>query len=87
MNKISMPKACISCDHYQHKGRKKDVVCPYGGKWDKVERTQYGKCTKNECDVFATQLCSSHTYPSDLIDVHEVPNRTFSLEPMQTSLV
>ena len=87
MSRISMPKACISCDHYQHKGRKKDVVCPYGTKWDKVERTQFGGCSKNVCDVFATQICTSFTYPVDLMDVHEVPNRTFPLEPFQQLMV
>lgn len=87
---ISMPHACISCDHYQHKGKKHDSECPFTSLWtrpDRKSKTHYGNCQKHQCQVFGTQLCNSHTYPIELMDVHPVKNRSKPLEPFQEQLL
>ena len=84
-----MPLACISCDHYQHKGMKQDSECPFVHYLSnkKKDKTHFGQCLKHNCNVYGTQLCNSHKYPAELMAVHPVQNRVNPLEPFQQALI
>jgi hypothetical protein len=88
MKNISMPLACVSCDHYTHIRRIHDEQCPFENKFgERKTKTHAGFCHKNNVNVFGTQLCNSHEYPIDVMDVHPVANRTAPLEPFQEQLI
>jgi hypothetical protein len=85
MDKITMPKACISCQHFEFIGTTHDEHCPFVAayKWEaKPTRTKYGKCSVTKTNVFITELCPS--YKQELcIDVVNVPNRPAPMQPRQ----
>ncbi|GBL02960.1 hypothetical protein [Glaciecola sp. KUL10] len=89
MSLISMPLACISCDHYNHIGWRADEQSPYKENYSSrsKNRTQYGNCSKHNCQVFGTQVCSSHQFCDKTMKVHVVVNRKDALESIQESLI
>ena len=71
------PKACISCQQYQHLGFDQDKHCPFENTHSlqqKPERTPYGRCDRHQMEVFATQICTSHESEPH-IECFEVSNR------------
>jgi len=74
---MQMPKACVSCEHYQHLGKDYDTHCPFpahsalGGQ---PEQTPYGRCQYHRVEVFGTQICNQHT-ADPLIECVDVTNR------------
>lgn len=84
---ISMPKACISCAHYEPTGWAEDEMCMYQpGPFEAAKtRTQIGKCSAHNKQAFCTEICSSYQ-KDDFIDVVEVKNRP-ALVPHQEVLI
>lgn len=75
-----MPKACISCEHYQHKGYANDQHSPFIS-----QRVQYGDCSKSRAQVFATEICGTYqSIPG--ITLIDVTNRPAPMEPRQDAL-
>lgn len=81
--KITMPKACISCNHFTGTGYKADSINPmrdqFGGR---ISRSQFGSCSAHCKDVYATEICGSFEH-DDLIAVVEVENRAEPMQPHQ----
>jgi hypothetical protein len=88
MNKITLPKACISYQNFEFIGTANDEHCPFAAHYawqQKPTRTRYGKCAVKKTNVFITELCPS--YEQELfIDVVDVTNRPHPMQPQQTQL-
>lgn len=85
MIKISMPKACISCERYSHKGYDQDKHCPFQKRSALAKdpvRTPWGFCSLHGVEVFATQLCASHE-PEPFANLVDVTNRCEPRTPIQ----
>lgn len=78
INAIQMPKACISCKHYEHVGFDQDEHCPFKSNLPKSRptsgKTQYGQCIAHGEEVFATQICNGYMQDEG-VEVVEVTNR------------
>ena len=88
MTNFSMPKSCISCDCYSHKGYAKDKHSPFKdlvGNAKNNGRVQYGSCTKHRSEVFATEICNTYESMKG-ITVVEVMNRPIPKEARQERL-
>ncbi|MGQ7253933.1 hypothetical protein [Vreelandella titanicae] len=71
------PKACVSCQQYQHLGFDEDKHCPFQQRsslQQKPSRTPYGRCDRHCVQVFATQICNAHA-PDPHIECFDVSNR------------
>ena len=84
---ISMPKACISCTHYEPTGWEEDELSLYESHQlgDIPTRTQTGKCNKHHKQAFCTEICAGFE-KDPLIDVVDVRNRPVSV-PHQEVLI
>ena len=74
---MNSPQACISCRQYSHLGFDFDDHCPFkqpSASQLKPTRTPYGWCDRHRVQVFATQICNSHS-PDPQIACFEVANR------------
>ncbi|WAM50340.1 hypothetical protein [Vreelandella venusta] len=73
---IRSPKACVSCQHYEHQGFDEDKHCPFqrSGLKEKPTRTPYGQCSRHGVQVFATQICNAHALDPH-IECFDVVNR------------
>lgn len=84
---VQMPKACISCSHFEPVGKKFDPLRPTTGGW--IERKAswpYGQCRTSGSHVWGTELCNR--FESDeLIEVVDVTqSRQAPIEPRQEAL-
>jgi len=79
-----MPKCCISCESYDHKGYTRD-------EWQLMNdrqcsgRSQYGSCEKHHSEVFATEICNIYEQIPG-VTVVTVINRPVSKEVRQERL-
>lgn len=81
ISKVSMPKACVSCQHFQHIGRCADEYSPHKTSWGARKlNTKYGQCHHHLIEVFATELCKQFKQEPDA-DVFPVENRPKPKEP------
>lgn len=81
MQKITLPKCCVSCEHYTHKGYDNDILCPFKNK----SRTAFGECKKHKSNVFSTEICNLFE-KIEGIDVTCVLNRERPKEVRQDKL-
>lgn len=85
---ITMPKSCISCQHFEFKGTAEDEHCPFkpSDPWKPAPtKTKYGVCSKVKANVFITEICPSYT-AEPYIQVTPVPNRPAPMQPRQNVL-
>lgn len=80
MFQCGMPKACISCDSYTHKGYASDKHSPFLS-----SRVQFGWCSKSGTEVFATEICNTYEAMPG-ITLIDVTNRPAPKEPRQEAL-
>ncbi|MGP8288977.1 hypothetical protein ACT3OH_01760 [Vreelandella zhanjiangensis] len=83
------PKACVSCQQYAHLGFDEDKHCPFAmhsSLQHKPSRTPYGRCDRHGVQVFATQICNSHT-PDPHIECFEATNRPEPRVAIQESML
>ncbi len=86
ISKISMPKACVSCQHFKHLGRCADEYSPHKTSWgERKLNTKYGKCSIHLTEVFATELCKQFSQEPDA-EVFPVENRPEPKEPRQVTV-
>ncbi|MEI8647434.1 hypothetical protein P4S73_04810 [Paraglaciecola sp. Hal342] len=88
LSMITLPKACISCQHFTHKGTAEDKHCPFKASdaWaPKPTKTKYGNCSVCKADVFITEICPSYK-AEPYIHVVAVANRPEPMQPRQTPL-
>lgn len=88
MSGLTMPKCCISCDHYSHKGYDPDALCPFKNKWGEpsvTKRTAWGHCAKHQANVFVTELCDQFA-KLEGVTVTNVENRPRAKEIRQECL-
>lgn len=87
MVQMTLPKACIACNHFDVKGYKEDKHCPYVEKYTgrAKTRTQFGRCSLHSKQVFCTEICSNFVHDSS-IKVFDVENRPEPLEPHQAEM-
>lgn len=82
-----MPKCCISCGNYTHKGYANDEHSPFSS-WEngaRHNRVQYGTCAQHGTEVFATEICNTYeSMPG--ITVVDVMNRPEPKEIRQERL-
>lgn len=86
---IKMPKACISCVHYQPVGHDQDEHCPFPGQFassPKKTRTPYGACKIHRSEAFATEICRSYECDPAVMPV-TVENRPVPREAKQELLL
>lgn len=86
--KIGMPKACISCTQYQHRGFDVDEHCPFPKRFASSippTKTPYGLCDQHCAEVFATQLCCNYQ-PEPDAEPYTVENRPRPRIPIQQDL-
>lgn len=87
MNLITMPKSCISCQNYEHKGMANDEHCPHTNRLgEQKSRTKYGKCTAHKTEVFITEICNQY-HQEELINVQVVTNRPTAKQTRQERLI
>ena len=82
------PKACVSCQSYDHQGFDEDKHCPFqrrSGLQEKPTRTPYGQCSRHGVQVFATQICNAHA-PDPHIKCFDVINRPEPREAIQEGM-
>ena len=82
------PKACVSCQSYEHQGFDEDKHCPFqrhSGLQAKPTRTPYGQCSRHGVQVFATQICNVHA-PDPHIKCFDVVNRPEPREVIQEAM-
>ena len=85
---MQMPRACVSCEHYQHLGKDHDDHCPFPTRSAlerKSTQTPYGRCQHHGVEVFATQICNQHT-ADPLIKCIDVTNRPEPRAPIQEGM-
>jgi len=83
-----MPKSCVSCDCYTHKGFAKDEHSPFKDWVGNVRhngRVQFGSCSQHGSEVFATEICNTYA-PMPGIQVLDVANRPEPKEVRQERL-
>ncbi|MEL7893462.1 hypothetical protein [Vreelandella neptunia] len=71
------PRACVSCQQYQHLAFDEDKHCPFQQRsslQQNPSRTPYGRCDRHDVQVFATQICNAHA-PDPHIACFDVINR------------
>jgi len=88
MDKITMPKSCISCQNFKFKGTTHDEHCPFvaADQWSaKPTRTKFGQCAVTKTNVFITELCPSYEQ-EPYINVVPVTNRPSPMQPHQNQL-
>lgn len=71
------PRACVSCQQYQHQDFDEDKHCPFQQRSSLQQtpsRTPYGRCDRHGVQVFATQICNAHA-PDPHIECFDVINR------------
>lgn len=85
LSHITMPKACVSCLHYQAKGFANDAHCPFSTWNGRKQRTPYGTCSLHKQEVFATEICTSYSCDPQVHPI-EVENRPRPRTPMQEQL-
>jgi|TARA_R100000049_G_C1957564_1_gene118811 hypothetical protein len=85
LSHITMPKACVSCLHYQAKGFANDAHCPFATWNGCKQRTPYGTCSRHKQEVFATEICTSYSCDPQVHPI-EVENRPHPRTPMQEQL-
>lgn len=83
---LRMPKACISCVHYEPLGFDDDEHCPFPPRPYSVDskpgRTPYGSCNVHMAEVFATEICGAHE-PEPQVMLAPVQNRPEPRNPIQ----
>ncbi|MDX1816076.1 MAG: hypothetical protein R3180_00045 [Marinobacter sp.] len=85
---MTMPKACISCVHYQNLGWKHDQHCPFKADFASSPaktRTPFGHCDLHRSNVFATEICNSH-HTEPFVKTTAVQNRPEPMTPIQERL-
>ncbi|MCP1316412.1 hypothetical protein [Halomonas sp. 707B3] len=82
---MKMPKACVSCDHYQQVGKDYDTHCPFPDRYRLEGQTPYGRCKHHGVEVFATQVCGAHQH-DPLIECVDVTNRPEPRAPIQEGM-
>ncbi|MFU2508669.1 hypothetical protein [Pseudoalteromonas sp. ASV78] len=86
INKITMPKACISCQAYKHIGKTDDPHCPHTDwRGQAKTKTRYGKCQTHGTQVFITELCNQYQQ-EPFIEVVDADNRPTAKQPRQERL-
>jgi hypothetical protein len=88
MSGITMPKCCISCENFSHKGYDTDPLSPFKNQWGEpssIKRTAWGHCAKHQANVFVTELCAQFA-KLEGITVTNVDNRPKPKEARQESL-
>lgn len=78
---MQMPRACVSCEHYQQLGSAQDAHCPF----PRSTQTPYGRCQHHGVEVFATQICNQHT-ADPLIECVDFTNRPEPRSPIQEGM-
>lgn len=87
-----MPKACVSCQYYRHKGLTEDRQHPCDkAQWElthlgKPYMARYGDCQIHMKEVFASQICGSYLV-EDLVFPDPVTNRSEPREAIQERLL
>lgn len=89
MNKICMPKACVSCIHFNPIGRDFDSTHQVTNEFSSAvaygARIPFGICSMYGVECFSTQICNRYS-AEELIEVVDVTNRSEPREPIQESI-